>query len=63
MSPTNGKKTRAYAPTACRAASGIVDTFREGSSSGSSPQSRLIETEVDVAVFAVAFEGPDGLAP
>jgi hypothetical protein len=24
---------------------------------------RLIETEADVAVFAVAFRGPDGLAP
>jgi hypothetical protein len=24
---------------------------------------RLIETEVSVAVFAVAFERPDGLAP
>jgi hypothetical protein len=24
---------------------------------------RLIETEVDVAVFAVAFERPGGLAP
>ena len=28
-----------------------------------SPLSRLIETEVSVAVFAVAFEGSDGLAP